>query len=144
MEQRQKTIMNVQQLDECPPRLMRMKFRMLRYYYTLQYVPGKTLAVADALSRAPVGPAEDRTDKIIAELVEDHVSVVSTLWPAFDRQLQRIRDETLKDPELASLIDNLKSEWPTTSSSLRLDLRQFWDSRHLFTQVDGIILRGPR
>ena len=136
------TIMNVQQLDECPPRLMRMKFRLLRYCYTVQYVPGKTLAVADALSRAPVDAAEDRADTIIADLVEEHVSVVSNLWPASDRQLQRIRDETLKDPQLATLLAILKSEWPTTSSSLPLDLRQFWDSRHLFTQVDGIILRG--
>ena len=88
--------MNVEQLDECPPRLMRMKFRLLRYCYTVQYVPGKTLAVADALSRAPVDAAEDRADTIIADLVEEHVSVVSNLWPASDRQLQRIRDETLK------------------------------------------------
>ena len=50
------TIMNVQQLDECPPWLMRMKLYMLQYCYTVEYVPGKTLAVADALSHAPVGP----------------------------------------------------------------------------------------
>ena len=110
------TIMNVQQLDECPPRLMRMKLRLLRYCYTVQYVPGKTLAVADALSRAPVDAAEDRADTIIADLVEEHVSVVSNLWPASDRQLQRIRDETLKDPQLATLLAILKSEWPTTTA----------------------------
>ena len=67
---------------------------------------------------------------------------MSNLWPASDQQLQRIRDETLKDPQLASLLAILKSEWPTTSSSLALQLRPFWNCRHLLTQVDGIILQG--
>ena len=57
------TIMNVQQLDECPPRLMRMKLRMLQYCYMIEYIPEKTIAVANAVSRAPVGPAEDHTDR---------------------------------------------------------------------------------
>ena len=89
-----------------------------------------------------MGAAEDHADTIIAELVEEHVSVGSNLWPASERQLQRIRDESLKCRQLASLLATLKSEWTTTSSSLNLQLRPLWDCRHLFTQVDGIILRG--
>ena len=44
------SIMNVQQLDKCPPRLVRMKFRMLRYYYTVEYVKGKSCRCAISCS----------------------------------------------------------------------------------------------
>ena len=33
------TIMNVQSLDECPPLLMRMKLRMMKYCFHVEYVP---------------------------------------------------------------------------------------------------------
>ena len=53
------SIMNRQSIDECPPRLMRLKLRMMRYCFGVEYVPGKKLAIADALSRAPVEEADN-------------------------------------------------------------------------------------
>lgn len=143
-----KAIMNVQQLDECPPRLMRMKLRMMQYSYKVEYVPGKKLVVADALSRSPIplSPEElpDYSDRVVAEIVEEHVLAVTSLWPASDRQLQRIRMETLKDPQLAALLKILHSQWPETKAALAVEVRGFWDNRHLFSQVDGLLLRGTQ
>jgi transposase InsO family protein len=141
-----KTIMNVQQLDECPPRLMRMKLRMMQYCFRVEYVPGKKLVVPDTLSRSPIplspNALPDYSDRVVAEIVEEHVSAVSSLWPASDRQLQRIRDETSKDPQLAPLLQILQSQWPKTKAALDVRVQGFWDNRHLFSQVDGLILRG--
>ena len=92
--------MNRQSIDECPPRLMRLKLRMMRYYFRVEYVPGKKLAVADALSRAPV----EETDNEIASLVEEHVQIFEEALQGSDKQIQRLRDETGKDFQLAALL----------------------------------------
>ena len=63
--------MNRQSIDECPPRLMRLKPRMMRYCFRVEYAPGKKLAVAKALSRAAV----EEADNEIARLVEEHVQI---------------------------------------------------------------------
>ena len=62
-------IMNTQSLVECSPRLMRLKLRMLRYCFTVEYVPGKMLVVADALSRAPIVTDESQQETTLSELL---------------------------------------------------------------------------
>ena len=131
-------IMTYQSLDECPPRLMRMKLRLQRYCFRVEYVPGKKLTVADTLSRAPVEPG----DSLIATLVDEHVAVVSDLLQGSDEQLQRVREESLRDPQLSALLAILKTEWPKARQELSWELRGYWDSRQLLTHIDGLILRG--
>ena len=117
---------------------MRMKLRMMKYCFHVEYVPGKSLVVADALSRAPVRG----DDSGIADIVDEYISVVTDLWPASDHQLQRIRDETRKDSQLTALLRILQTNWPLTKSALTIEVKPFWDGRHLFSQIDGLILRG--
>ena len=95
---------------------MRMKLRMMKYCFHVEYVPGnlKSLVVADALSRAPVRG----DDSGIADIVDEYISVVTDLWPASDHQLQRIRDETRKDSQLTALLRILQTNWPLTKSAL--------------------------
>ena len=66
----------------------------MRYSFEVQYVPGKYLAVAGALSRAPVDDEDPRIEK----LVQDHVAVVIECLPESDIQLQKIREAILMDP----------------------------------------------
>ena len=99
--------MNTQSVVECPSRLMRLKLRMLRYCFTVEYVPGEKLVVADALSRAPIVTDESQQETTLSELLEEHISVITALFPASDLQLQRIREETQKDVQLATLLNIL-------------------------------------
>ena len=131
------SIMNVQNLDECPPRLMRMKLRLMRYCFEVQYVPGKYLSVADALSRAPV----DQEDSSVESVVQEHVAVITELCPESDSQLQKTREATLQDPQLAVLLNVLQTSWPTCQK-LPKEIQQFWPYQHLLTQVQGLILKG--
>ena len=108
------SIMNRQSIDECPPRLMRLKLRMMRYCFRVEYVLGKKLAVADALSRAPV----EETDNEIASLVEKHVQIFEDALQGSDKQIQRLRDETGKDPQLTALLECLRLGWPRTQKEL--------------------------
>ena len=43
---------NKKPLADAPARLQRLLMRVQKYDYTLQYVPGRLLVVADTLSRA--------------------------------------------------------------------------------------------
>eukprot|EP00118_Oscarella_pearsei_P022854 m.267736 g.267736 ORF g.267736 m.267736 type:complete len:284 (+) comp40519_c0_seq8:2009-2860(+) len=132
--------MNVQSLDECPPRLFRLKMRLARYHCIIEYVQGKKLQVADALSRAPV----DRPDLSLTELVESHIAAVSECWPASQAQLKKIREETLKDPQLKALLNVLRNDWPAGKKDVNPLIRSFWDNRQVFTEVDGLILKGTQ
>ena len=78
--------MNQQHLDQCPPRLQRLKLRMMQYHYDVFYVPGKQLTVADALSRAPL----ENGDSNLTDVLEEHVNEVKAGWPATDEMLDRI------------------------------------------------------
>ena len=59
-----------------------------------------------------------------------------------DKQIQRLRVETGKDPQLAALLECLRLGWPHTQKKLRQDIQEFWKSRHLMTEIRGLILRG--
>ena len=41
-------------LTNAPPRLMRMLLRIQKYDFTVKYVPGKDIPIADGLSRLPI------------------------------------------------------------------------------------------
>ena len=40
-------------LDEMPPRIQRLRMRLLRFDFAISHVPGKEHTTADALSRTP-------------------------------------------------------------------------------------------
>lgn len=47
-------ILQSKPLDEVTPRLQRIRMRLMRYNYKVNFVPGKQLVLADCLSRNPV------------------------------------------------------------------------------------------
>lgn len=47
--------------DLLPPRVQRLRIKLMRYQYQIFYVPGKLLPTADTLSRAPLGRAAPST-----------------------------------------------------------------------------------
>ena len=87
--------------------------------------------MANTLSRSPIPLSReallDYSDRVVAEIVEEHVSVVTSLWPASDTQLQRIRNETLKKHQLAVLLKILQSQWSETKAALTAEVQGFWD-----------------
>uniref|UniRef100_A0AAV2LWA8 Retrotransposon gag domain-containing protein n=1 Tax=Knipowitschia caucasica TaxID=637954 RepID=A0AAV2LWA8_KNICA len=78
------------------------------------YAPGKTLAVADALSR---GPLEQTGDEHLEEDVTVHIGAVLSHLPATPRKLQQIRDHTIQDPELQLVKQLTQTGWSTPTTS---------------------------
>ena len=84
-------------LNELPPRIQSLRMRLLRFKYTISHVPGKSLVVADTLSRAPVTKHISEQDNRQNEEIELYVNSVLSEVPASDKRLQEIRERQRED-----------------------------------------------
>ena len=66
--------------------------------FTVEWTAGKKHAIADALSRAPVFAAEDRTDILIRKVMED----------ILDPALKDLATHTTSDAEYQEVVDTLR------------------------------------
>ena len=96
-------------LDELPPRIQRLKMRLMRYIYTISHVPGKNIATADVLSRAPERAAGD---KDLETEINLYAHQVMSSLPATERRLQQIKDHQDKDDILKQVNQYCISGWP--------------------------------
>ena len=79
-------------LNELPPRIQRLRMRLLKFKYTISHVPGKSLVVADTLTRARVTKHKSEHDDRQKEEIELYVNSVLSEIPASDKRLEEIRE----------------------------------------------------
>lgn len=119
-------------VSDMPLRVPPFFLRLLKYDYTIVFIPGKQMALTDMLSRSPApgdGTAVDNTD------VEVHaVSVVSS--HVSKRTALRLTPETACDPYLKLMLQKVNAgealERPLASASSELSV------------VNGILLKGTK
>ncbi|KAL9956099.1 hypothetical protein ACROYT_G037526 [Oculina patagonica] len=127
---------HLKHLTAAPPRLQRMLLRLQPYDLVIRYQPGKSMEVADALSR--LSPEEK--EAIPGMNVEVH-----GIYPQFSEDmLQRIRDETAADPELNALKEMVHLGWPSTIQQVPALLKPYWPFRDELAVEDGIAMKGHR
>ena len=63
-------------LDSLPPRILCFHLRLTRFQYSISHVPGKTLYMADTLSRAPINALAQEVTSDTELFMQ---SVISTL-----------------------------------------------------------------
>lgn len=125
--------------EDVTPRLQRMLLRMGRYDVTLNYVPGKQLVVADALSRAT-------SSDIFEESLVSTSSVYKSVQAlATAPKWQQISDMTAKDCALKAVSQYVKEGWPEEKAKVNLAATPFWHCRNeLYLTEEGILCRGKR
>ena len=96
-------------LDELPIRVQRFR---LRYRFTISHVPGASLKVADALSRAPCSEAQP-ADVVFERETAAYVDAVVQSLPATDKQIERIKHHQEEDEECQEAIRYTQSGWPS-------------------------------
>ena len=110
--------------------------RTLPYNFTVRYIPGPKILLADCLSRLG-----DQKDTI--KLPKLHVYQISQL-PARSDILQELQEATQADDELTLLKHTIMSGWPSTIKEIPPVLQPYWMFHEELTIEDGLILKGTR
>ncbi|KAI4890341.1 hypothetical protein NFI96_013731, partial [Prochilodus magdalenae] len=125
-------------LDELPPRIQRLRMRLLAFCYSISHVAGKELATADVLSRAPLRESEQPKQE---EKIKLYVNMVMSTLPATEKRLQEIR-KCQKGDEILSQVKRYCNEgWPNRSKIDRANLPYAQVEEEL-TVEDGLLLKG--
>ena len=70
-------------LEEMPPRIQRLRMRLLRFDFTISHVPGKEHTTTDALSRTP---SESTSRVKQEEEIELYVENILLQLPALNKR----------------------------------------------------------
>ena len=90
--------------------------------------------LADALSLAP----EMSTASSTEEEVENHVNMIVESLPVYCKKAKEISDETVKDKELKTVIENIHRGWPKVSCP------KCYHIRSEVSVANGLLLRDSR
>ncbi len=137
------SLLGAQALDALPPRIQRFKMRMMRYSYSIVHVPGKSLWLADTLSRTPVKQSESQEDRELWEDTNIYVDSLLENLPASTTYLGQLREELKSDNVCSSVMKLCVEGWTERSKSDPM-LKRYWAERALLTVQDGLLLRGMR
>lgn len=123
-------------LSKAPRRLQAMILRTQRYSFSLEFRPGKSIPIADALSRAPLDETAENEPTLRVSNVD--------LCPISDSRLAAIRDATERDDALQALCTVITNGWPDKKAELTSSVAVYYSYRDELSIQDGIILRGER
>lgn len=115
--------------------------RMMRFNPVTNYAPGKTLVIADSLSRNP--RPEIETSDLEAE-VAAYVATIEATRPASANKLERLRAATQTDNQLRAAIHHTRSGWPRYPSDVVPEAREFFAFRGNLSESDRFLLHGHR
>ena len=125
-------------LAAAPPRLARMMLRIQHYNVTLEYVPGKQIPLADALSRISPQPGSAVPGlELTVHEIHSHLN-------ASAMRLEEIKEETAKDPKLSLLREFISTGWPELRSECPSHLHGYWNFRDQLGMENGIIIKGTQ
>ena len=124
-------------LTAAPPRLQRMMLTLQKYDLHVVYKPGKSLYIADTLSRAPGTLSAPDVDDLYQVHTVQHL-------PVSPQRLERFHAETTADSVLQKLQYTAHVGWPSDKSAVHPDIREYWPIRDEISTQDGFLLRGER
>lgn len=102
-------------------------------------MPGKDLAVVDALSKSPV-PGLGEPDS--SSVIEAYVQSVASVWPLSDQHLDGIRNESKTDPILKEALHFTAMDWSTYPKNYAKDLFSLFAIKNELSIYQGFLIRG--
>ena len=120
------------------PRLQKMMLRLLRFSFSLKYVPGKHMYIADALSRSPSNTHFETPDmENSGELVLCAVVLSS------DRR-NRMTESSQADHGVSIASKLTLAGWPAHKHQVPVEARKFWQYRNDLRVQEGLLYREKR
>ena len=133
-------LLTVRDLHKAPRRIQRLLTRLMPFTFTAEYIPGKYMTIADALSRAPV---EGHDHPSIMELSDDCEAIVQALvFPASSEKLDRIRKASKDDVFVSTIMHYTLNGWPKHVKDLPEEYRDLPHAN--FNISNGILLNNDR
>ncbi|GFY59585.1 retrovirus-related Pol polyprotein from transposon 17.6 [Trichonephila inaurata madagascariensis] len=125
--------------DTISLRLQRMLLRLNKYNIQLEYVPGKNLVIADALSRAQ--STTDNFDEVLGQEVTVRINLLTQASP---NKWEEIASLTAGDPEMQDVLFHINNGWPQKKKT-KIAAQPYWHCKEeLYSTKEGIICRGQR
>ena len=122
-------------IHAAPMRIQRMLLRLQPYEFRIVHISGKSIGLADCLSRLPAGEAD--------ALLEDDL-MVCTADSITAKEHAMIVEATQEDPELKQLRKMIISGWPEMKAELAHNVGAYWDFRDKLSTYNGIVYKGNR
>ncbi len=135
-------LMNCKDLDNVPLRCQRLLMRLMRFNPKAEYAPGKTLVMADLMSRSPQRDTE-HSQASLAD-VEGYVAAVMSSVPASPKKMDSIRAETTADEQLQDVIRYIQGGWPEHIVQTHTSAREYFPVRGELSVSVGLVTRGGR
>ena len=124
---------------QCPPRTQRFFLRLQKYDFQFEYSPGKTMKVADALSRASL----DGTPEINTDEMAHHVHSIINQLSVSELKLSQLQRETRTDPVLQLLKQYTISGWPS-KENIDSAVKPYYAHRHEIVYNYDLLLKGQQ
>ena len=135
-------LLSGKRLDELPIRVQRFHMRIMRYTFSISHVPGKSLLMADTLSRAPsLGASKE--ESFLSEEAEAYVHAVFECLPATERRLEEIRQHQKEDTVLQNVIKYCQSGWPE-QHDIPESVKPYYSVAAELTVEKGLLMRGSQ
>lgn len=131
-------LINTKDPDTVPMRCQRL-LQLMRFNAAAEYAPGKTLMVADTLSRSPV---DSTTDSNIEADVCCYVNSIRDTLPASRRKLDEIRRAILSDSGLQVELKLVRDGWPDHAGHLHTLANAYFHHRGELSETDVLVTRG--
>lgn len=126
-------------LNECTPRLQRMKMRIQHYQYTVKHVPGKKMYLSDYLSRF------SKATPINLNLsLDDPMPQVCEIVLRGKNAVDAYLDATSLDDSLQIISQYTKSDWPKQKKLCHPLAKPYWQFRDTISEHNGLLFYGER
>lgn len=133
-------LLGKKELDLLPPRIQRMRIKLMRYQFDVRHVPGRLLATADTLSRAP---CDVRSSSTVFSVEIFASEIFKGLPPPLANRLEEVRRRQAEDGECSLVVRYCQEGWPD-KRKLPPNLVPYWKERGRLTVSEDLLLLDCR
>ena len=124
-------------MSASPMRIQRMRLKLEPYSFNLIHVNGKSIGLADCLSRFPQQMEKD-------DIVMDEELMVCKIDTLAHQWHSKIEEATRADDEFQQLRRIIFNGWPENKQDVPPIVTPYWHIRDQLSTYNGIIFKGER